>query len=1071
VQGLVRTVLEASAAAMAMVDRQGCICMANAEALKFFGWSHAALVGKRLQVLLSERCHEPLAAGLTAFFKRPEATLLGQAGNLSALRRDGVEVPMEMTLSPLTWGDELFSLITFKSVTTQRETQQAMEKRAQTQAAALMDLVGDPASVTGNFDEGVRRITEIAAATVGTARAGVWLLDDFGRTLVCADVYRSAERLHGEEHAMRRDFFPAYYAALQPEKSVAVESTRTDGRVADMVSAYYEPRDIGATLDAPVRMRGYVVGVICLEHVGGPRAWTLDEKLFASALADQAAQLLLHMEHAKAEQSAREATERLQEIFAHTTEAIFSLRVTSAKDFVYEEFNPAAVAMSGVAANKVCGRRPQDLLPPAVAMQFNDNFRRCLELGKAIEYVDTLDYGAGPGIYQTFLIPIRNEDGRIHRIAGFTRDVTEQKAAEQALRVSEEKFSKAFRSSPDAISVSDAETGRFIEINEGFERLFECRTSEVIGLTSMEMKMWAEPSDRDRLLLAMRERGAVRNFEAVARTRKGNLRPCMLAAETVNIGGRLCLVLVTRDITEQREAERALRESEARFRSYFESPLIGMAITSPDRRWLEVNDHLCRMLGYTREELLQIRWSDLTPEGDMGVNERFLRQSLEGELDTYSLEKRYRRKDGGLVHASIAVRCIRKPDGQADYFLTVVQDQTARIEAEQAQAELESQLRQAQKLEALGQLAGGIAHDFNNILTAIMAYTELAAMDIDNPQEVRSHLDQVQAASNRARDLVRRILTFSRQRKQERKPVHLKQVIEEALSLMHSTLPATIEVEARLSTDAPVVLADLSQVHQVLMNLCTNSGYAMRERPGHLVVSLERVEVDSALVRTHPELREGCYARLSVKDSGSGMPQEVMKRVFEPFFTTKPPGEGTGLGLSVVHGIMQDHEGAVMVESMPGQGTTFRLFFPEEIGEATVAPMGSSTLLRGQGERILFIDDEQALCDSTRQILDKLGYRANVQSSPVAGLEVFRAHPDDFDLVITDLTMPFMTGLEVAREMLTLRPELPILLASGFSGVWTSEKVRAEGLRDLLTKPLTASALSVAIRRVFDDLN
>jgi PAS domain S-box-containing protein len=824
---------------------------------------------------------------------------------------------------------------------TQRESQQALDARVREHTRALMELIGDPAVLAGSFDDGVRRITEIAAIATGVARAGVWLLDDFGRTLVCADIYLSLERVHGEEQSTRLEFPASYLAALSEERAVAVQDVRSDSRVADMIGTYFESRGIGATLDAPVRVRGVIVGVLCLEQVGGPRVWTMDEAFFVSAMADQAAQLLLRMDHARAEQSAREATERLQEIFAHTTEAIFSLRVTSSRDFIFEEFNAAAVAMCGVTASRACGRRPQDLLPAAVAAQFNDNFRRCLELGKAIEYIESIDFGTGAGMYQTFLIPLRNEAGRIHRIAGFTRDVTEQTMAEQALRVSEEKFSKAFRSCPDAISVSDADSGRFMEVNEGFERLFQCKAAEVIGQTSLDMRLWANPADRDKLLLAIRARGAVRNFEATVRTRKGELRPCILAAETVQIGGRSCLVLVTRDITEQREAERV-------------------------------------------------------------------------------------------------------------------------------QEELAAQLRQAQKLEALGQLAGGIAHDFNNILTAIMAYTELASIDLERPWEVRGHLEQVQAASNRARDLVRRILTFSRQRKQERRPVQLRSLVEEAVSLIQSTLPATIEVESRLSPDSPVVLADLSQVHQVLMNLCTNSGYAMRDRPGRLVVCLERVHVDAALVRSQPDLREGCYALLSVSDTGSGMAPEVMKRVFEPFFTTKPPGEGTGLGLSVVHGIMQDHEGAVLVESRLGHGTTFRLFFPEEISVATLAPSSVPVWLPGRGERVLFIDDEQALCDSTRLILEKLGYKATVQSSPVAALEDFRKHPEDFDLVITDLTMPFITGMELAREVLSLRPELPVLVASGFSGVWTAEKVRAEGVRDLLTKPLTASALSVAIRRVLD---
>jgi PAS domain S-box-containing protein len=493
-----------------------------------------------------------------------------------------------------------------------------------------------------------------------------------------------------------------------------------------------------------------------------------------------------------------------------------------------------------------------------------------------------------------------------------------------------------------------------------------------------------------------------------------------------------------------------------------------MAITAPDRRWLEVNDQLCQMLGYTREELRRMRWTDLTPAEDLGRDEEMLRRTVAGEMDSYSLEKRYRRKDGGLVHASIAVRCIRKPDGAADYFLTVVQDQTARIEAERAQAELETQLRAAQKLEALGQLAGGIAHDFNNILTAIMAYTELATLDAEDPAEVRSHLEQVQIASTRARDLVRRILTFSRLRKQERKPLVLKPVIEEALSLVRSTLPTTIGMAARLESDAPVVLADGTQVHQVLMNLCTNSGYAMRDRPGRLEVALERVRVEAALVRAHPELREGWYARLAVSDTGSGMPADVLARVFEPFFTTKAPGEGTGLGLSVVHGIMQDHEGAVLVESVPGRGTTVSLYFPEQLGEAEVRLTEEKPSLRGRGERVLFVDDEQALCDSTRRLLDRLGYRTEAFSSPVAALDYFRQDPRAFDLVITDLSMPFMTGVELAREMMALNAALPVLLASGFSGSWTEEKVREQGLRGLVLKPVTAAALSAAIREILD---
>jgi PAS domain S-box-containing protein len=944
-QGPLHAVLEASPVALVAVDRRARIRLANAEAERLCGCSREELMTLLIGALLPPRLQEWLAGFFKTFFAQPQSQPFGSTANLCLLRKDGSEVPVEMGFSPLYLGEEAFVLAAITDLGPRRRAENeeaARSRRSRVQAETLMELLRDPGAAAGDFDSGVRRLTELAAAALETDQASVWLLDDFGKTLVCADLYTREGKTHGSEQALRREFFPAYFAAIEREKSVAVDNAQTDARVAEMVATYFLPRGIGATLDAPIRTRGDLVGVLCLEHKGGPRIWTMDERAFAGSLADQAAQLLLHVEHTKAALSARDAIERLEEIFAHTTEAIFSLRVTPAKEFIYEEFNPAASVMSGVPSIKACGRRPQDMLPPAVAAQWNGHYRRCLDEGKPLEFVENIAYAPGAGTFHTFLIPIRDASGAIHRIAGFSRDVTEQKEAERALQISEEKFSKAFRSSPDAISVSDAETGRFIEINEGFERLFACKASEVIGRSSLELDLWAMPEDRDRLLLELRAGGSVKNFAATARPRSGPLRPCVLAAETAKIGGRQCLVLVIRDVTEQRAAE-------------------------------------------------------------------------------------------------------------------------------QAQEELESQLRQAQKLEALGQLAGGIAHDFNNIITAIMAYAELAVMDLARPDDVREHLDQVQKASNRARDLVRRILTFSRQRKQERRPVQLAAVIEEAVNLVRSTLPATIEIVVRAAPDAPVVLADLSQIHQVMMNLCTNSAYAMRDRPGRLTISLERVQVDAALVRGQPELREGVYARLTVSDTGSGMAPGILKRVFEPFFTTKGPGEGTGLGLSVVHGIMQDHEGAVTLESEPRCGTTFRLYFPEQIGVEDMLPSAGQTLVRGRGERILFIDDEQALCESTRLLLDKIGYKTTAFTSPVAALERFREDPDGFDLIVTDLSMPFMTGVDVGKEMLTVRPQLPVILASGFSGTWTVEKVRAQGLRDLLIKPLTGAALSATIRRTLDE--
>ncbi len=1065
--GFLRAILEASPVAIVVIDDAWRILFSNTEAERLSGWSRQELTRLSLEALMPPRMHARIAA-FKKEFSATGTSFRWSAPDLCILTKDGREHAVETCWNTLELGGTRHMVASIIDVEGRRQEERVRllgEQRTEAQKAALLEMSQGSIISGADFAGRMKDVVRLAARAVNTGRASMWMIDDFGGALVCTALYDSAGVT--SESAVKRGDYPLYFKWLESEMTIAISDVRTDDRAREMLAGYFSPERVAATLDAPVRSRGRVVGVVCLEsHT--PRAWAANECAFAVNVADQVAQLLLEQANANTERSAQATTERLRQIFSHTTEAMFSLRVMPGREFAFEEFNPAAAAMLDMPLSEVYGRRPQDVLPAEIAAQLNANYRRCLDEGGAIEYTEAVNFPGGAGIFHTFLIPIRDEAGRIVRIAGFARDVATEERAKRALQDSEEKFSKAFRSSPDAIVVSDAETGRLIEVNEGFEKLFACRAADVVGRTSLELNLWGSPADRDALIAALREKGTVRDYEAMARPMSGPEHPCVVSAESVEIGGRRCLVLVIRDITEQRAAEKALRESEARFRSYFESPLIGMAITSTDRRWIEVNDYLCRILGYTREELRTMRWSDLTAPEDQQANDVLFERSMTAGLDTYSLDKRYVRKDGGIMHASIAVRCIRKADGTPDYFLTVVQDQTARVEAERAQHELESQLRQAQKLEALGQLAGGIAHDFNNILTAIMAYTELAALDIDNPSEVRQHLDQVQSASNRARDLVRRILTFSRQRKQERKPLRLEPLIEEAMNLIRSTLPTTIAFELSLSPEAPTVLADPTQVHQVLMNLCTNSQYAMRGRPGRLSVALQSVNVGEELVRQHPELRAGRYAVVSVADTGEGMAPDVLKHAFEPFFTTKGPGEGTGLGLSVVHGIMQDHDGTVTLESAPGRGTVFRLYFPESISAEKIFTTGGAAILQGHGERILFVDDEEALCHSSRQLLERLNYRPTVVSSPVLALERFREQPQAFDLVITDLTMPFMTGVDLGREILTIRPDMPMLLASGFSGIWTREKVRAQGFKDLLLKPLSASAMSAAIRRVLE---
>jgi signal transduction histidine kinase/ActR/RegA family two-component response regulator len=375
---------------------------------------------------------------------------------------------------------------------------------------------------------------------------------------------------------------------------------------------------------------------------------------------------------------------------------------------------------------------------------------------------------------------------------------------------------------------------------------------------------------------------------------------------------------------------------------------------------------------------------------------------------------------------------------------------------------LEEHFLQAQKMEALGQFSGGVAHDFNNILMAISGYTELSLMRLQDNPKVREHLAAVLKAAHRASDLVRQILTFSRQQPQERLAITLQPIVAESLKLLRVTIPSAIEFEQSVSEDAPPVFADANQIHQILMNLGTNAWHAMRDSQGALRVALERCVVSE---RTGEQLRlkPGVYALVTVTDTGCGMAPATMLRIFEPFFTTKPVGEGTGLGLAVVRGIMEGHDGAVAVESQPGVGTTFRLYFPEFAGALAATRAARGPTPRGGGESVLVVDDEEMLARLCQETLSALGYEVEYTTRPADALSMVTSDPGRFRVVITDQTMPGMSGLFLARELRKASPGLLIMLMSGYTTSLTAERLQAVGVSRLLLKPVSIHSLGTAV--------
>jgi signal transduction histidine kinase/ActR/RegA family two-component response regulator len=427
--------------------------------------------------------------------------------------------------------------------------------------------------------------------------------------------------------------------------------------------------------------------------------------------------------------------------------------------------------------------------------------------------------------------------------------------------------------------------------------------------------------------------------------------------------------------------------------------------------------------------------------------------------------------DGSIKHLHVVARAVLDESGNVE-FVGAVMDITQRKQAEEAQRvqerereEMQRQLQQAAKLEAIGRLAGGIAHDFNNILSAILGYGELAQYKLGEGGTVRRQLDQVMQAGARGKGLVDRILAFSRSGMGEREPVQVQSVVEETLELLATSLPLDVRLERQLDAADTVVVGDATQLHQVAMNLCTNALHAMGRR-GVLTVVLERVGVAERRLLSHGTLSNGSYVRLSVADTGSGIPPAVFERMFDPFFTTRRVGDGTGLGLSLVHGIVADLGGAIDVVTQAGGGTTFAVWLPAADGTISSRPApAAAEMPRGNGETVMIVDDERVLVALAEETVAELGYEPVGFDSSVAALRAFRAEPKRFDLVLTDETMPDLMGTELACEIRRLRPDIPIILASGYSGTQLNERAQAAGVTDVLRKPLVRRDIAESVAR------
>lgn len=629
-----------------------------------------------------------------------------------------------------------------------------------------------------------------------------------------------------------------------------------------------------------------------------------------------------------------------------------------------------------------------------------------------------------------------------------------------ALAETELRFQTVFDHSPVGQLLTRQPEGVIMEVNAGALRLFGLERDDVIGRTVPDLNVLHDPEDRARFFARLRANGVVDGYEFEARRRNGERISVSCYAQEVKVDGQRCLLTTIVDITARRRAEQ-------RFQTLFEYAPDAMFLGTWDGRIVEANLAARTSLGSNRDELMFRHCLELVAAEDAERMKRML--ELYAKRDTFR-----RRGLAGTVFKARGVdgrefpahlRMLELPSSDHNVVVATLTDLTAQRAEESRREALEIQLRRAQKMDALGTLAGGVAHDFNNLLTAIIGYAELVMMSVAEPHPARPMMDRILEAANRSRDLVAQILTFSRREESRLESMALQPAVRDAVKLLRSTIPAMVRIEAEIRDDCPSVRANGTQIYQIVMNLGTNAWHAIGRDGGVIRIVLEPITLGDGDASKAPALPAGRYVRLSVLDNGPGVPAEIMDRIFDPFFTTKKLGEGTGLGLAVVHGIVTSHGGAIVVENGPAGGAGFYAYFPVAPAKPESPVETADAIVRGKGQTVLLLDDDELTGDTLATILRALNYRVVWNREPQEALRSVLDGGQTFELIVTDLALPNMSGLEFAEKVRAVLPEQRMVLLSG--NVTGEDEARAMrlGMRAVLRKPVELPALAGAVHR------